>query len=137
MEERGVLLHNFTTEGDRVSVFERHRLTPRGQGSGTVPDRHRRQELQRHAAAEAAGIHLQVRILSGSVRSQDEHAAELLDTTLDRGTHSRTCRLETPRTCMDGMLVSLRHLRDAFLPASSCFSQKLAGERPQSPAWTA
>ena len=65
VEERGVLLHNFTTDGDKVSVFERHKLTPRDQGSGTVPDRHRRQELKRHAAREAAGMCLKVSALPG------------------------------------------------------------------------
>ena len=64
MEERGVLLHNFTIDGDRISVFERHQLTPRDQGGGKVPDRHRRQELKRHAAAEAAGMYLKVSTLS-------------------------------------------------------------------------
>ena len=65
VEERGVLLHNFTTDGDKISVFERHRLTPREQGSGKVPDRHRRLELKRHAAREAAGLCLKVSALPG------------------------------------------------------------------------
>ena len=60
VEERGVLLHNFTADGDTVSVFERHRLTPRDPGSARVPDRHRRQELKRHVARQTAGMCLQV-----------------------------------------------------------------------------
>ena len=129
MEERSVLLHNFTADGDRISVFERHRLTPRDPGGGRGPDRHRRQELKRHVATQAAGMCLQVRnaprrsVLQSCLSTHligactaahvgwvpPPHAwhAVLVSLTCQTSVCSVDACVLTAVGCVDGMLVSL------------------------------